>query len=228
MLGAILCGCSRSKPDANSSEFFTAWLQNHGESNIVVDARGVGLGGNPTRLRYSLYGSKQFPKEFTAELEFRVRIPDGREIVEFVAGSGDSLQKAEGDAKMNFVISTFHVIYGSYMNPNDPHQTEEKITIGGRPRLLVLGDTMTRTGSTNSSLDIFPLRDGFRKVVSAASLSEQTHWIKIVYGNHHSRPTVCAVTLDNEDSPLLTEAVKALPWPKQEEFYLAKQFMVVK
>ncbi len=122
----------------------------------------------------------------------------------------------------------FHVIYRSYMNPNDPHQTEEKITIGGRPRLLVLGDAMTRTGSTNSSLDIFPLRDGFRKDVSAASLSQQTHWIKIVYGNHHSRATVCAVTLDNEDSPLLTEAVKALPWPKQEEFYLAKQFMVVK
>jgi uncharacterized protein DUF6348 len=228
LLAVILSACSRSKPTANSNDLFVTWLQNHGESNVVVDARGVGLVGKATRLRSSLYGSRQFTNSFTAELEFRVRIPDGREIVEFVAGSGDSLQKAQDDARLNFVVSTFHVVYRSFMNSNDTHQAEEKITIDGRPRRLILGDTMTRAGSTNSSPDMFPLRDGFRKILSSAALSEQTHWIKIVYANHHSKTMMCAVTLDNQDSPALTEAVKALPWPKQEDFYLAKQFIVVK
>ena len=39
---------------------------------------------------------------------------------------------------------------------------------------------------------------------------------------------LCAVTLDNADSPALTEAVKELPWPKNEEFYMVKQFIIVK
>src|SRR5436190_20246653 len=146
---SVLFGCSRSAPTPKSNEFFVTWLQGHGESSVVVDAQGVGVAGNPTRLCSSLYGSKRFTNSFTAELEFRVRIPDGREIIEYVAGSGDSLEKAENDPKVNFILSTFHVVYRSFLNPNDPHQTEEKITINGHPRVLVLGDTFERrhTGS---------------------------------------------------------------------------------
>lgn len=228
LLVSMLCGCSRSAPPAKSNEFFTTWLQAHGESNIVVDAAGVGIAGKPTRLRSSLYGSEKFTNSFSAELEFRVRIPDGREIIEYVAGSGKSLKEAEDDAKVNFVVSTFHVVYRSFLNPTDPHQKEEKITINGQPRMLVLGDTMARSQTTNSSPDMFPLREGFRQIVSSQSLSPQAHWIKIVYANRHSKVMLCAVTLDNQDSPGLTEAVKALPWPKQEEFYMVKQFIVVK
>src|SRR5581483_11038702 len=91
-------GCSRPVKDIKSDEFFTKWLQAHGESNIVADASGVGLAGNPTRLRWSLYGSEQHTNgNFNTELEFRVRLPDQREIVEFVAGTGSSQQKAEDD-----------------------------------------------------------------------------------------------------------------------------------
>jgi hypothetical protein len=221
-------GCSRSAPAPKSNELFATWLQGHGESNIVVDAQGVGIVGNPTRLRFSLYGSEQFTNSFTAELEFRVRIPDGREIVEYVAGSGNSLEKAEDDAKVNFIVSTFHVVYRSFLNPKDPHQSEEQITINGQPHLLVLGDTMARSQTTNSSPDIFPLRDRLREILAPLSLSAQTHWIKIVYANHHSKAMLCSATLDNEDSPTLTEIIKNLPWPKEEEFYMVKQFIVVK
>lgn len=224
----MLCGCSRSTPTPVSDAFFVKWLQGHGESNIVVDAHGVGIARNPTRLRSSLYSSEKFTNSVTAELEFRVRIPDGREIVEYVAGSGDSLEKAEDDAKVNFVLTTFHVVYRSFLNPKDPHQTEEKITINGQPRTVVLGNTMARAQTTNNTPDMFPLREHFRKLLTTLPLSPQTHWIKIVYANHHSKVMLCAVTLDNEDSPTLTEAVQNLPWPKREDFYMVKQFMVVK
>src|SRR5689334_13699050 len=132
LLLSILFGCSRS-PTPKSNEFFATWLQGHGESNVVVDAAGVGIAGNPTRLRSSLYGSEQHTNgSFTAELEFRVLLPDRREIIEYVAGRGDSLKQAEGDAKANFILSTFHVVYRSFLNPSDPHQTEQKITINGQ------------------------------------------------------------------------------------------------
>jgi Family of unknown function (DUF6348) len=229
LLLSILFACSRSSPAPKSNEFFVTWLQGHGASNVVVDADGVGIAGNPTRLRSSLYGSEQHTNgSFTAELEFRVLMPDRRELIEYVAGSGDTLKQAEDDAKVNFIVSTFHVVYRSFLNPNDPHQTEEKITINGQPRVLVLGDTMTRSQTTNSSPNMFPFRDRFREILASQPLSSQTHWIKIIYANHHSNVMLCAVTLDNQDSPTLTDAVKNLSWPKQEEFYMVKQFIVVK
>jgi hypothetical protein len=225
----IWSGCSRPVKDIKSDEFFTKWLQAHGESNIVADAYGVGITGNPTRLRWSLYGSQQPTNEvFNSELEFRVRLPDQREIVEFVAGTGSSQQQAEDDAKLNFVVSTFHVVYRSFVNPQDEHQTEEPININGQPRVLVLGDTMTRGQTTNSAPDMFPFRDQIRGILAAQPLSPQVHWIKIVYANHRSKTMMCAVTMDNADSPALTEAVSKLDWPKSEEFYMVKQFIVVK
>jgi len=126
-------------------------------------------------------------------------------------GTSVSLEKAEADAKVNFIVSTFHVVYRSFLNPEDPHQTEEKITINGQPRLLVLGDTMARSQTTNSSPDMFPLRDRFREILAPLPLSAQTHWIKIVYANHHSKVMLCSATLDSEDSPKLTEIIQNLP-----------------
>ena len=228
MLLLIVCGCSRSAPETKSNEFFTSWLQDHGESNIVADANGIGLTGNPTRLRFSLYDSSKTSNSYTAELEFRVCIPDGREIVEYVAGSGDSQKKAEDDAKVNFALSTFHVIYRGFLNPNDPHQNEEKITINGQPRAVVLGNTMARGQSGSSSPDAFPLRERFREILSPLPLSAQTHWIKIIYANQHSNVMLCEVTMDNRGALELTDTVKKLPLPRHEEFYMVKQFVLVK
>jgi hypothetical protein len=162
------------------------------------------------------------------ELEFRVRLPDQQEIVEYVAGSGQTAKKAEDDAKLSFVFSTFHVIYGGFLNPKDAHFAEESITNNGQPRMLSLGDTFTRGQSTNSFPDMFPLRRQFKEIVSAYPLSSKIHWIKIVYGNIHSHTMLCSVTLDNADNPALTEAVQKLAWPKNEEFYMVKQFILVK
>jgi len=224
----IWSGCSRPAKVGRSDKFFTEWLEAHGETNIVTDGFGVGLAGNPTRLRWMVYGSEQSTNGYSTELEFRVRMPDQREIIEFVAGTGNSQQQAEDDAKLNFAISTFHVIYRSFLNPQDAHQTEEKITLAGQPRVLVLGDTMTRGQSTNSAPNMFPFRDQFREILAAQTLSPQPHWIKIIYANHRSKMMMCAVTLDNADSPVLTEAVSKLPWSRPEEFYMVKQFIVVK
>jgi len=100
LLSAV--GCSRAVDKPKSTDFLVTWLQSHGETNIVEDANGVGIGGSATRLRSSLYGSKKHDNgTVTAETEFRVRLPDGREVVEYVAGTGDTLEKAEGDSKLN-------------------------------------------------------------------------------------------------------------------------------
>ena len=55
----------------------------------------------------------------------------------------------------------------------------------------------------------------------------QPHWIKIVYSQNEGTPMTVAATLDNQDHPALTESVKGLAWPKLNEFYLAKQFIIL-
>jgi hypothetical protein len=225
----FVLGCSRSEQKSKSNEFFVQWLQSHGETNIVIDRRGVGLAGNATRLHSSLYGTeKQRDGSVTVETEFRVRLADGREIIEFVAGTGDSPGAAEKDSKLNFLLSTFHVIYRAFMNPADSHQTEEKVTINGKARVMIMGDSMTRSRTTNGSPDIFPLRSQFREVLSPLSVSPESHWIKIIYAQHGSNVMACSVTLDNLENAALTQSVRKLPWPVQQEFYMVKQFIVVK
>ena len=155
-------------------------------------------------------------------------MPDKREIVDFVAGSGDTPEKAVADAKMNFALSTFHVVYRGFLNPSDPHSYEEKVNIDGHPRIVIMGDTLERGETTNNMPDMLPMRAKIREALTSLPLSPRPHWIKIVYANNKSKTMLCAVTVDNEDSPALQEAINKLPWPSQEKFYMAKQFILVK
>ena len=63
--------------------------------------------------------------------------------------------------------------------------------------------------------------------MAGLSLSDQPHWIKIVYGQNEKVPTIVAVTLDNNDESTLTEKIKQLDWPKHDGFYMVKQFIVI-
>lgn len=84
---------------------------------------GVGVGNNATRLRASLYGSKPSNKGCVVEMEFTIKLPDNRSITEFVAGIGDSEAQAISDAQLNFMLTTFHVVYKGFINDADPHMT---------------------------------------------------------------------------------------------------------
>jgi hypothetical protein len=225
----LVLGCSRGAQNTKSKDFFVSWLQSHGETHVVTDKEGVGIAGNATRLRSSLYESKKFEKGgFTAETEFAVRLPGGREIVEYVAGMGDSLEAAENDCKVNFILTTFHVVYRGFMNPADPHQSEEAVTINGKPRVLVMGDIMARGTITQSAPDVSELRPRFKEMLSPLPLSREPHWVKIVYGQNDAKVITCSVTLDNQENAVLTETVGKLPWPVQQGFYMVKEFIVIK
>lgn len=223
-------GCAPSSPkaDAKLETFFVEWLKGHGETKIVTDARGVGLEGNPARLRASIYGSeKQKDGGYVVETEFRMTLPNGAEIIEFVAGMGESEEAAVNDSMVNFTLSTFHVVYKAFLNPDDPHQTIKELTIGGKSRQAAFGNMFIR-GEQGANKDLDAMQASIEKVLSELALSDDPHWIKIVYGQHKNAPTIVAVTLDNNDEVKLTEQVKQLDWPKQDGFYMVKQFVVIK
>jgi hypothetical protein len=212
-----------------ADEFFARWLRAHGEPDVVTDARGVGVAGNETRLRATLYGVTEHGSSLrVVETEFRVHLPSGGEIVEYVAGMGASQEEAEDDARANFVQTTFHVVYRSFINASDPHQAEEPIVIHGAKRWLVRGAMIARTYGDAGAIDVSSIEPQVVRLVAALPLSGGPHWIKLVYSQTTGVPDTVEVSLDNEVHEGLTAAVRALSWPRTPALYTIKQFMVVK
>jgi len=195
---------------------------------VVVDVRGVGLAGNDTRLKASTYGVNKTGAGYSVEMEFRVALPGGGEIVEYVAGVGEDETKARNDSMANFVLTTFHAIYKSFMNASDPHQEIETVSIDGKEREMARGDMYFRGESGFEGEEMKAIRDSIREAIVQQHLGVHPHWIKVVYAQMNSQPTMVAVTRDNRDDLTLTAAVKALPWPSRDTFYMAKQFIVIK
>ncbi len=84
-----------------------------------------------------------------------------------------------------------------------------------------------RGSAANKEVDLNVMRPQIESVLKAAPLSPDLHWIKIVYFRQDNKPKTVSVTVDNQEDATLTEAVTRLAWPES-EFYMAKQFIVVK
>jgi hypothetical protein len=220
--------CVEKTPDAvtqQAREFFAKWLGDHGELEIVNDDTGVGIKSNPTRLWAFLYGSNQSDGGFTVETEFRIVLPDGREIVEFVAGNGDTEESAIAMSFVNFTMSTFHVVYSSFMNSDDPHMTHERVQIGGASWMLTSGGMFALGGE--GIPEFSKVSQQIRDQVCKLELTDGTHWLKVVYGRHQNEVLAAAVTLDNENLDSMSSRLNSLVWPATDGFYMAKQFIVI-
>lgn len=219
-------------PTAEKSQteaFFSDWLTAHGEKDVVLDERGVGLAGNATRLRASTYGVKPRPAGgFSVEMEFRITLPDRREIVEFVAGIGEDETAAREDSMKNFILSTFHVIYKSFLNPEDPHQMIETVAIDGADRAVVAGTLYMRTNKELDATQMKTITEGIKEALRRQHFDGRPHWVKIVYGQNEGKPMTLAATCDNRDDAALHAAAQRIAWPVRDEFYMAKQFIVIK
>ena len=230
VLIALAAGCAKKLEHGTTEEFFMNWLKNHGETNIVVDAGGVGIANSPTRLRASLYGSnKKATGNHVVEIEFRIILPSKDEIIEYVGGMGTNELQAVDDSLANFLFTTFHVVYKSFMNPSDPHQGLEEMVINGQTRQVAMGDLYSRrSNNAKEPLDLDSIRAQIRKTIGILPLSGQPHWIKLVYYQVDGKPMTVSATVDNEEHSVLTSAIKDIQWPKLDGYYLAKQFIVIK
>ncbi len=243
LVGAFLIGCNNdengassivnppdletaNQVDSNAKEFFVKWLEGHGHDDVIIDQRGVGVGSNQTRLKASLYGSKQHETGgFMAEVELDVKLPSGRSIKEFVAGLGETEDAAIADALLNFTLTTFHVVYKGFINNDDPHMKSEPITIDGSERELIAGDLYLR-GSNSEELDFDSMQPKINSALATLQLDSQPHWVKIVYSQMNGTPGTVAVTLDNQLHEGLTDQVTKMEWPES-EFYMVKQFLLI-
>ena len=123
-------------------------------------------------------------------------------------------------------LTTFHVVYKSFMNPSDPHQSIEDVDRGqgtqaGRGRPL-----HERRQDRPFASPEWPARADTGGHQPPASF-RSAHRIKIVYGQDNGKTTLVSATLDNAEDEALTSAIGDLNWPKCDKAYVVKQFIVV-
>jgi len=229
--GTLACKMKPNEATKLGRKFFVKWLSDHGEKHIVDDETGVGIQGKPTRFWAFRYLDSDGNK--TSEMEFRVVLPDGREIQEFVSSLGMKSGVVEG-ALANFALSTFHTVYSCLLNEADPHMEHEPITIGGRKFLWTSAGMMhvvfRKKDSPAESPDFDGMVDQIRKLMedSNTQLSKQIHWFKFVYGEKGGKSIMASVTQDNEGHDGLSSKLGELEWPDTEHTYIAKQFVMLR
>jgi hypothetical protein len=238
LLAVVQAGCGKL-PDSHgvhaasgpgpADALVAELLKDHGEKNVVTDAVGVGVAGNKTRIRTSLYGSNKQGAGYSAETEFRITLPSGAEVVEYIAGVGDTERKAIDDCAVNFALTTFHPIYKCFINPTDSHQLVHSLKMAdGSVREVALGDLYCRDQKDRHGIDLKKMQAEIKDLVTTLSPSTGAHWLKVVYGDSGSKAITVSATLDNNESADLTARLKALPWPHTGSFYMVKEFIIIK
>lgn len=151
----------------------------------------------------------------------------GEKSSNFSPGLGATEDQAINESFVNFVLTTFHPVYKSFINADDPHLDSKPIDIQGVSRNVVFGDVFCRGASSIKELDLIETSDQVENALASLQVSPDSHWIKIVYAQMKNEPATVSATIDNLESPDLTTKVSRLNWPKREEFYMFKQFIVI-
>ncbi len=211
-----------------ANSYLKDWLRARGESGMVLDDEGLGITGNPFRLRYSLeyYTLPPSPRDdFTVDTQFVFVFGDGRELTEIFNGYGKTFELAIENALVNFSSSTLGVLYKAFINPNDLHQKVDNVVINGQPRKLIAGQMIVRSESEDP-MALFSLPDNMETILADIELDQNKHLIKVQYSQVIDEPVV-RITIDGVISELLIDRVAALDWPKPAGLMVCKQYLLV-
>ncbi len=179
-------------------------------------------------LRATSYVQNVSETSATVSIDFVLRLEDGRSIVESYAGWGEDLRRADAQGLFKFCIGAMHVFLSSFWDHHEPDQVDiERWSIGESFWDVYLSSLINNTSEGQKAGVPTDYMDALQKVISGQALSNCDHWVSVYVALLKTDITV-EVRLDNEISPELTEAVRAMDWPAAEGFYSQRQFILLR
>jgi hypothetical protein len=212
-------------------------LRKHGVKNVEESDQGVTVPNSKIQFKGCIYGLNQSKNGVTAELEIKLVLPDGRELVEYPAGGGKDADAAVGLALANFCISTFDPIYGAFFNNNDEHVLHETWTIGGQSRRVYVGNGVQmmfgKPGQKAHNQQMSAkARDWwlsqYKEAISRQTIDGRDHWSKFFVAQAADRVIEREITFDNEAAPAMNELIAKQTCPIfLGSMYTVKQFIII-
>jgi hypothetical protein len=166
------------------------------------------------------------------QVNFSARLPGGRMILQPVAGFGETRDAALAHAEASFLLGTFHVLLGAFVDPDEKHVRQEQRTIAGTPRLVTIGDIVGKqfgtTQPASKPADDTRWQEQFRHDLDTLGVPPGTHWIDI-YNGFVNDKQILEIQLDNKRWPQMEEKMRFAAWPRTGGATLTsvRQFLVV-
>lgn len=226
-----LGGCDKPGPplteEAANEQLAREWFQLKGLKDLVKDERGVGPKQSTLRLLGRLRISTE-RNQFTVEMQYRVLLAPGAEIIDYAAGQGSTLEEARRDAFENFAKSVLNPIWSAFLASPNAAGVDAMIKVGNPPRDAFVGP-MVVVGSGKESVEMDALRRNLPALLGDLTLAPgRPHWCKFVYGQREGEAPTSEAQLDNEKHVELSKRFGRLDWPRRKEGYLAKVFVVMR
>ncbi len=168
-----------------------------------------------------------YPSGRSAQLDVRLQLAPGRELIESFAGLGESKETAVADAFQNFAANSLHPILAAFFLPRSPDVSREEWFIGGRRGHVTRGRIGVRGTLPDKESAIPPWLARFGESVRQKSVRPGTHWVRLCYSQTDRKAITLEVLLDNEVWEDLQADMGAVDWPAAEAFYSVRIFLVL-
>ena len=167
------------------------------------------------------------PKEIVIlQVDYRLRLPDGRVVVQPVVGWGEDRGKALTSSQASFLLGTFHAWLGAFVDPGEEHVESEKRTIGGRERVVTYGDALTKVLGGQEPPKGARWKEQFLAELEKSSLPPGLHWVD-VYNGYFEEKQELEIQLDNERWTAMEQKMRGADWPKAGQFTSVRQFLLI-
>jgi len=160
-------------------------------------------------------------------LEVIVKLPDGTEIVEGFAGTGE-LDAAFDDAFDNFMRSSLHVMLSGLWGVHDPEQIDSyDWQIAGKHYTAFIGNYVSRS-SESTNAHVPPKLDArLNATIQREQLTQEFHWVRLFVANMQGE-FVFEALKDNEDWPAGLVCLNSCIWPPTDGYYTLRQFVLLR
>ena len=191
-----------------------------GGNEVVVPAAQIRFSGAVTRVI-------QHSAVVTVQLDIYVRTADGDCIVESFGCVGKDVETAAKQAVGYFMLSSFHVLRSAYLAEDDDQTVREEWTIADKRRTAHLGGITIRGKYPEEDRESNFWYPALRELIQSQDLPGGTHWVRLFYAQFGNKPHSCEVLLDNDTWVEAQDVVASLDWPKAEEYYSVRLFMIL-
>lgn len=165
--------------------------------------------------------------EQVVQLDLRLEIAPGREVIESFGGIGPDRAAAVSDALDNFTRTTFYVLLAAFFGIADEHTVEDAWVIDGSSRRVTMPHFWIRGDMPIEEPRAFAWFPRFQHLVETRPIEPGVHWARFYFAQHKGRPIGLEIVFDNEPWEEACLELADFPWPMFEAYYSVRLFLVI-